>query len=142
MENAVESLESWVKEHRKQIMISCCVVTAATLTYVGYTRKDEIIDFFSNFIDSNKKACRSLDESIQSIEVKSGLKDVTNANGVIEYVEQKITHCPHDVSGHLRKLPEGWHPSSEKLQEAFNRHIELPEGYTLVDDYRTGDIVA
>lgn len=141
MENNEKTIGVWVKEHRKQIMISCCVVTAATLTYVGYTHKDEIIDFFSNFIDSNKKSCRFI-ETIQMNEVKSDLKEVTNSNDVIEYVEQKITHCPHDVSGHLRKLPEGWHPSPEKLQEAFNRHIELPEGYTFVDDYCTGDIVA
>ena len=142
MENNEKTIGVWVKEHRKQIMISCCVVTAATLSYVGFTHKDEIVDFFSDFIDSNKKACRLLDDSIQSIEVKSELKDVANANGVIESVEKKITHCPHDVSGHLRKLPEGWHPSPEKLQEAFNRHIKLPEGYTFVDGYHTRDIVA
>ena len=52
--------------------------------------------------------------------------------------KQLSTRAPHDVSGFLRQLPDGWHASPEKIAEAIALGIDLPEGCTWVDPYSTG----
>ena len=46
-----------------------------------------------------------------------------------------------DVESHIRNLPDGWHPSAEKIFEAEKLGILLAPGQTLVDSY-TKEIAA
>lgn len=39
------------------------------------------------------------------------------------------------VSSHLRTLPDGWHASPQKIMEAYEKGIDIPQGKTLVDSY-------
>ncbi len=122
-------------------MIGAGIATFAVVSYVGWTHKEEIMDFLTDVIDSHSKPCRAIG-SIQTVDVKDEIKSTPILSNMMVSVEQKITHRPHDVSGHLRKLPEGWNPSPEKIVEAQARGIDLPKGYTFVGDYSTGTMVA
>ena len=42
---------------------------------------------------------------------------------------------PFGVEGFIRNLPDGWHPSAEKIAQAAALGIELGEHQTLVDPY-------
>ncbi|WP_424474966.1 hypothetical protein [Oceanobacillus kimchii] len=43
------------------------------------------------------------------------------------------------VSGHIRKLPENHNPSKEAAISALEYGVELPNGYTFVKPYESGD---
>ena len=45
---------------------------------------------------------------------------------------------PVFVSEHIRNLPDGWHPSPEKIAEAEEKNIPLTDGQTWVDSYTKG----
>lgn len=141
MENKEKSFGAWIQDHKKQIIIGAGVVTVVAVSYVGLTHKDEVLDFFSDFIDSYKKTNNTF-EIVKPIEERVDNKVASIASDVVADVEQKITHCPHDVNWHLRELPEGWNPSPEKVHEAIQKGIELPHGYTFVNAYSTGKLVA
>ena len=42
---------------------------------------------------------------------------------------------PFGVEGFIRNLPDGWHPSAEKIAQAAALGIKLGEHQTLVDPY-------
>ncbi len=48
----------------------------------------------------------------------------------------------HDVTGHIRELPEGWRPSQEAIRAAREHNIFLVPGQTFVKHYHKGSELA
>ena len=54
--------------------------------------------------------------------------------------QARVTLSPHLVSGHLRKLPDGWNVSDQAIQHAQEFGIHLQDGYTFVRPHERGEI--
>ena len=54
--------------------------------------------------------------------------------------QARVTLSPHLVSGHLRKLPQGWNVSDQAIQHASEFGIHLPDGHTFVRPHERGEI--
>ena len=54
--------------------------------------------------------------------------------------QARITLSPHLVSGHLRKLPDGWKVSEQAKQHAAEFGIHLRDGHTFVRPHERGEI--
>lgn len=54
--------------------------------------------------------------------------------------EVRVTLSPHLVSGHLRKLPEGWKRSETAEKTATEFGIQLEDGQTFVKPYKKGEV--
>ena len=54
--------------------------------------------------------------------------------------QARVTLSPHLVSGHLRKLPDGWNVSEDAQQHAAEFGISLPDGHTFVRPHERGEI--
>ena len=54
--------------------------------------------------------------------------------------QARVTLSPHVVSGHLRKLPDGWNVSEQAQQHAAEFGIHLPNGHTFVRPHERGEI--
>ena len=49
--------------------------------------------------------------------------------------DNRESYDPIQVSGHYRRLPDGWQASERKIAEAAERGLSIPGGYTYVDPY-------
>lgn len=72
-------------------------------------------------------------------EIKVKAEALTN---VVESNIIPITKAPHDVSEHIRNLPQGYKASAEKIALAAERGLVLLPEQTIVDAYRAGGAVA
>ena len=54
--------------------------------------------------------------------------------------QARVTLSPHLVSGHIRKLPEGWRASEKQLTEAAEFGITVQDGQTFVRPHKRGEV--
>ena len=54
--------------------------------------------------------------------------------------QARVTLSPHLVSGHLRRLPEGWKRSASAEEHAAEFGIQVGEGQTFVRPHKRGEI--
>lgn len=54
--------------------------------------------------------------------------------------QARVTLSPHLVSGHLRKLPEGWKRSEQAEEHASEFVIQVGEGQTFVRPHKRGEV--
>ena len=54
--------------------------------------------------------------------------------------QARVTLSPHLVSGHLRKLPDGWNRSEKALEHAAEFGIQVGEGQTFVRPHKRGEV--
>ena len=123
----------WVKEHRTELVaagVSISILIGIIICTKDHASLSELIIKIKRLIagdsvfdaDTTKKMFASGKDFVAIKEVKG--------------------RVPHSVSEHIRNLPEGHHASAEKAIEALRKGIELMEGQTIVDAYRTGNKAA
>ena len=112
-----------VKEHKKEIAISAVIVIATVL------------------VVKNKGAFQS---SIKSVRIQEALtSSLENQDNVGPLISESIStsvssNFPIDninVRGHVRNLPEGWKPSSSRVELAAEYGYSLGENQTFVSPH-------
>ena len=113
-----------VKEHKKEIAISAVIVIATVL------------------VVKNKGAFQS---SIKSSRIQEALtSSLENQDNVGPLISESIStsvssNFPIDninVRGHVRNLPEGWKPSSSRVELAAEYGYSLGENQTFVSPHK------
>ena len=111
---------NWVKTHKtKTLIVSGIVVTTiGTILLVGNRKsiKDFIVKEVTNMADKPLKILPT-DSNIPTINSEQNLKII-------------------DVREHLRNLPKGYHPSSQKILEAVKLGVDLEDNKTIISAYK------
>ena len=137
MENEKKTFMDWIKEHKKELIIAGIGIASIITIIVGIKNHKTLEEAWA-FL---KKLVEKTPETVPSI--KSVL--VTEVAPVKDIVDINIAtadRIPHDVTEHLRNLPEGWKASAEKIATAAEHGYELLPGQSWFEAYRTGGIAA
>lgn len=121
---------SWVKTHKKQLLIAGISVTAIIGIIIGLKNKECIKELREYLENSLSKTPEKLPESITI--VQTALPTIEEVIPVREYTSPQE---PFDVSQHIRNLSGGRHHSIEKAAEAAALGVDLLPHQTLVDTY-------
>ncbi len=132
MQKEKKKLKVWIKEHKKELIISGVSIASIGMLIIGV----------KNYKDQ-EKVYRSLEKLVEktpdSFPTTNAvpLKD-SIPMGIIEIKPESTNRVSHDVSKHIRNLPEGYKPSMEKVLSAADFGFELLPGQTWVKPYKTG----
>jgi len=121
---------AWIREHKKELIITGISVGATIALYFGLknsTLMERKFEVLKNVVSDETE--------------KLHFVDMDNIN-VVEEVKKAITRAPHEVRMHPRKLPGEQKPSSEVLAYAKEIDFPLAQGQTLVKAYHTGEKAA
>lgn len=131
MEEEKKTCITWIKEHKKELLIAGVSVSAIILAIIGLKNQ--------KVLDDVKESLKILIE--KSPEESLVLENVSE-NLVPEIDKVTKNRNPYDVPGFVRKLPIGQKASAEKLAQAAELGIILPEGKTFVNSYHVGGVAA
>ncbi len=137
MENEKKSLVEWVKEHKKELVIAGISVTMLIALIFALKNKNEVKKMANLLLKllGIKSQKKMLEEAPVCVE-RSVITKVS------EVSIEKVSKIPHDVSKHLRNLPQGWQASPEKIATAAEYGFVLLPGQTWVNTYSTGKSAA
>lgn len=141
-----QSIIEWVKAHKKELIAAGISIAVIVGIVLGLKNKEAISDYFKSLkcvIEKQGQRIKVIAEpSNQTIEIKTGTVPEIIEDAGFAILDRDINKkSPHDVSAHLRMLPEGWHASAEKIITARDHGFELPdEGFTWVNKYSTGAV--
>lgn len=131
IENNEHSFTTWVKKHKKGILIAGGTIVAIGAGCVVYKNWDSITTIFKftklepimiNTPPASVKASMPVMDVIPEISTEAVSKIINNGE-------------PFGVCGHPRNLPKGWNASAEKIALALEQGIELKERQTWVKNY-------
>lgn len=129
----------WIKEHKKELIIAGVSIEALVLVVIGIKNKDAIKELWESL--KNTAIQTSLKVSDAATEVVMEAPIESFQNGVSNMASNSET-IPFEVRKHIRNLPEGWHASPKKIEEALKNSIILMDGQTWVDGYMKGGFAA
>lgn len=130
MEEKKNGIISWVKVHKKQLLLAGGSVTVVIGIIIGLKNKDAIMDLWDSLKGSLMREQGGQIMPLASVEVAS--------SAVEETVPIRSYTSPQkafDVNQHIRNLSGGRHHSSEKAAEADVLGIVLLPHQTIVDAY-------
>lgn len=159
-----KGLFRWIREHKKQLIAVGVSIMALLTTIWGIKHRSELKALWddlkalvnaptegnpNNIPENTKAVTKSIPTeakvATQGVEIKSetfletAVETIADDNfDPIGELPEAITLKTFSVQEHLRNLPEGWHPSTEKIEEALAKGITLLDNQTLVDTYRKG----
>lgn len=137
MENEKKTFMDWIKEHKKELIIAGIGIASIITIIVGIKNHKTLEETWASL----KKLVEKTPETVPSI--KSVLvTEVAPVKDIVDINIVTVDRIPHDVTEHLRNLPEGWKASAEKIATAAEHGYELLPGQTWVEAYRTGGIAA
>ena len=137
-----ESVKKWSRNHRKQIIVAGVAMTAIAGVLIGLKRR--------NIMQEIRNSAVACDLKLRSDEIVAGTvlnvdyeigKDAS-INIISKPDNRTISRNPFEVTGHVRNLTAGWHPSQEKIDFAQTQGIDLLENQTFVNTYTKGEKVA
>ena len=129
----------WIKEHKKQLIIAGVGVGALTLLILGIKHDDEIKALWDLLRKTTQKTPEALTDQLAQVVAEAPAASVQET---IAAVTSNSDRIPFEVRRHIRNLPDGWHPSPEKIAEALNNSIVLVDGQTWVESYTKGAVAA
>jgi len=132
MEEQKKTCITWIKEHKKELIIAGVSVSAIILAILGLKNQKALEEAWKSL----KKLAEKVPEEICTVEAPI----VQDTVSVVEKIS--VTRAPHDVERHIRTLSEGRNASAEKIAQAAELGIDLLPGQTLVNPYRTGGAAA
>lgn len=129
----------WIKEHKKVLIAAGISIGTLILIILGIKNKDSLKSVWDSLkrIPENPtpKAVEEVTRTISEIPIEP-------APIVVPAVPSNSETLPFEVSRHIRNLPDGWHASQEKIEEALKNNISLVEGQTWVESYTKGGAAA
>lgn len=133
MKQEKKSFKEWCKEHKTGLIVASSVVVATGIGIASYC----LLGDKAVGLSSGNKSLPLKGISIKGVESINAIP--ANASDCVSNpIKEVVTRIPHDVSGHPRNLPDGWHASINKLEEAKAAGIQLLDGQTYVKPYSTG----
>ena len=122
-----KSVKQWIKEHKTEITIGgiTAVATIGAIAIALMSKNGYEMDLIAGTGNTEvpKDALEPIDSVVQFEEVADKVRR-----------QIKMTE-PFQVESHIRKLPNDWNASPEKVQEAIDLGIKLRDHETLVDGY-------
>lgn len=137
MEKEKKSFVDWIKEHKTQLIVAGVSITAIIAVILGAKNQEAL-----------EQAWISLRKLVEKTPAKLPTADTVTVAEIIpiqDIVDISIVptnRIPHEVTEHLRNLPEGWSASAEKIATAAEHGYNLMPGQTWVEAYRTGGLAA
>lgn len=132
MEEQKKTCISWIKKHKKELIIAGVSVSAIILVILGLRNQKAL-----------EEAWKSLKSLIERVPENISTQEIPLARNTTQVTDMlPLTRAPHDVPMHVRMLPQGWNPSAEKIAQAVELGIDLLPGQTIVGPYRTGGAAA
>ena len=132
MEDVKKNCITWIKGHKKELLIAGVSASAIILVILGLKNQKAL-----------EEARQALEKLAETVPEEISTLEIPLEHNIIPAVDKiPITRTPHDVSFHRRNLPEGRNASPEKLAQAAARGIVLAPGQTFVEAYRTGGVAA
>ena len=141
MKEERNSVITWIKDHKKELIIAGIGVAAAILVVLAIKNRKELESTFATF----KRAIKNQQSTPSSTLEHPATKCVSQISPVSVTTENNIvplTRCSHFVKMHTKKLPAGHKASAEKIAQALELGMDLPEGQTIVNAYTTRGNVA
>jgi len=131
IENNENSFVTWVKKHKKGILIAGGTIVAIGAGYVVYKNWDSISAIFKTI----KPEPIVINNS--NVSVKAAMPVVNVIPEIpTETVNKIINHGEaFGVSEHIRNLPKGWNATVEKTALALEHGFTLSEYQTWVENY-------
>lgn len=130
MEEKKNGIISWVKEHKKQLLLAGISITSVIGIIIGLKNKDAIMELWNYLKRSLISEPGEHIISLNSVEAASSVAE--EAAQIRSYTSPQK---PFDVNQHIRNLSGGRHHSSEKAAEAAVLGIVLLPHQTIVDTY-------
>lgn len=137
---------AWVKAHKKELIIAGVSIATIIAIILGYKNRKQLMALWATLQGAISKAPDITPVAVEAVEKVT--EEVAPIVEVIEPVKlivvdaNNIHQIPHEVSKHIRNLPQGWHPSAEKIATAAENGIQLLPNQTWVVDYMKGGVAA
>ena len=129
----------WIKEHKKVLIAAGISIGTLILIILGIKNKDSLKSVW----DSLKRITENpTPKAVEEVTRRISEIPIEPAPIVVPAVPSNSETLPFEVSRHIRNLPDGWHASQEKIEEAHNNNISLVEGQTWVESYTKGGAAA
>lgn len=128
---------NWIKEHKVELIIGGLCIAGIVAIIISEKNRQEMED---EWVTLSKQVRKTL-KAVKEVDVVSVVED-TPVKDLVENNVVKIDRIPHDVSEHLRNLPQGWKASEEKIATAVEHGYNLVPGQTWVEAYKTGGLAA
>lgn len=140
-----KTIFEWLKAHKKELAIAGASIAGVIITIIAIKNRAELKKYW----DELQTAISKLSENKQSKIIVNSC-DTTNMKTLSEAVDSvelpvavPLNHITankmaFDVQKHIRNLPQGYHPSLEKIETALENGVELAPNQTWVRDYKKG----
>lgn len=141
MEDGQKSLLVWIKEHKKALVLAGISITAIIVA-VLLTQNSVLLMEMGKALRQTIGKSATKSQIPAALTTKASLSPIDINGGRAAIDSTLIKRAPHEVSEHIRNLPQGYRASPSKLSMAAEKGLELMEGQTFVSSYRTGNITA
>lgn len=122
----------WIKEHKAELICGGLGIVAVVGILFSIKNRDAI-----------KVVAKGVEHLPQAPKISTDLLlDIPPVADTILPPATANIRAPHQVSRHLRNLPEGYRASAEKIATATALGYVLQPGQTLVETYWTGQKAA
>jgi hypothetical protein len=130
----------WVKQHKKPIIVGCCIVVATVAGVLIYKK----LSLPKSGIERLKPLHR-LEREALSQPLKIECPKLPSVDPITKSSVVEVTTClnggdPFEVSKHIRNLPSNRQPSTDKILRALENGIDLSEHQTWVDSYTKNQV--
>lgn len=123
---------TWWERNKKKVLIIGGVVVAVGVGVLVFKNRDALIALLKRGKGLASNVPQIADPTI--IETTSEVITVVDTEAIT--VSKTLNNgLPFGVEGFIRNLPDGWHPSAEKIAQAAEMGIELGDHQTLVNPY-------
>lgn len=129
----------WIKEHKKELIIAGVSIEALVLVVIGIKNKDAIKELWESLKNTAIQTSLKVSDAATEVVMKAPIESFQNG---VSNIASNSEAIPFEVRRHIRNLPEGWHASPEKIEEALKNSIILMDGQTWVDGYMKGGFAA
>lgn len=130
--NEEKTTREWIKENKTELICGGIAIVAVAGIILGVKNRDVIKPMFKG----KELLPKELPSSADMLTIVTPIAEINIPPTAA------IKRAPHDVTRHLRQLPEGYKTSAEKIAVATKLGYALQPGQTLVEAYRTGQKAA
>ncbi|MDE1549833.1 hypothetical protein [Jeotgalibaca caeni] len=125
-ESKKKSLFERVKDHKKEIVAGTVIILSVVAIVLVVRNKDSLM--------ASIKSSDTEGSLNKNLEIKSNVAP-TISGAIPTSISDNSPIATTIVIGHVRNLPEGWKPSTNKLELARNLGYFLEEHQTWVNSY-------
>jgi hypothetical protein len=123
---------TWWERNKKKVLIIGGVVVAVGVGVLVFKNRDALIALLKR----GKGLASNVPQIADPTIIETTSKVITTVEPEAITVSKTLNNgVPFGVKGFIRNLPDGWHPSAEKIAQAAALGMKLGEHQTLVGPY-------